>query len=146
MWLNRNRTIRLSRTILIASFWHLKGGSKMNVQTHPLDASYASMRTPSSRSTAVLLAKLMEDPRDRHQTPSLGTNTAWALKLKNCVYFVVKELHVEVLSAKPMQAYGPNDAHDMLFEVETSCGQLEVLLDRDGQHSYSWLMNAVQSA
>ena len=118
----------------------------MNVQIHPLDTAYASSRTPSGRNTAMLLAKLMEEPRDQRQTPSMGTNTAWALKLKNCVYFVVKELHVEVLSAKPIQAFSQNDAHDMLFEVETSCGQLEVTLDRDGQHSYSWQMEPVQSA
>ena len=118
----------------------------MNVQIHPLDTAHSTKRTPSNRSTAMLLSRLMDESRNQSQTPSMGTNTAWALKLKTCVDVVAKELNVDVLSAKPIQTFGTDDRRDMLFEVDTSNGPLDVTLDRDGQHSYSWQTPAAHNA
>jgi len=80
---------------------------------------------------------MMDDSR-RHKTPALGNDTAWALKLKNCVDMVARDLHVDVLSAKPLQSFSAHDSRDMSFEVDTNRGRLQVVRDRSGQHSYEW--------
>ncbi len=81
----------------------------------------------------------MEQPIQR-KTP-LGTDTAWALKLKTCVDTVVKELHIDVVSAKPIKSFEEQDARDMLFEVDTTRGPLEVIRKRSGEHIFAWKAN-----
>ena len=72
------------------------------------------------------------------KTP-LGTDTAWALKLKDAVYAAVRELHVEVLSAKPVQSYEAGDKNDMLFELDTNEGHLQAIRTRAGTHVFHWM-------
>jgi hypothetical protein len=78
----------------------------------------------------------MDEPVTR-KTP-LGCNTAWAMKLKDCIDAVAGQLGVKVLSAKPVQAYSPQDPRDMLFEVSTTSGELEVVRGRSGIHTFFW--------
>ncbi len=78
----------------------------------------------------------MDDPQTRGKMP-VG-DAAWALKLKTCVDTVVRELRIDVLAAKPILSYGLQDPRDMLFEVDTPRGPLEVLRNRSGEHTYSW--------
>ena len=100
----------------------------------PLDPSTSTLRRPSSRYIA--FERLMEQPLQR-KTPT-GTDTAWALKLKNCVDTVVRELHIDVVSAKPIKCFGDQDTRDMMFEVDTARGPLEVVRTRSGEHTFSW--------
>lgn len=108
----------------------------MSDQSFPLDHLDSRTRRPSSRSN-IALSKLMEEPRLQRKTP-LGTDTAWALKLKTCVDVVARELHIDVLAAKPIKCFGRDDARDMLFEVDTSRGPLEVTRARSGEHTFNW--------
>jgi hypothetical protein len=51
---------------------------------------------------------------------------------------VVRELHIDVLSAKPVKCFGDQDTRDMLFEVDTARGPLEVTRNRTGEHTFLW--------
>jgi len=94
-----------------------------------------SRRTSTRRSRRV--TELLNEPCSR-KTP-LGTDTAWALKLKDAVAAAVCELHVQVLSARPVCAYAAGDANDMLFELETDRGKLQAIRTRAGKHVFNWL-------
>lgn len=83
------------------------------------------------------LERLFVAPVSR-KTP-LGTDTAWALKLKDAVDTVVRELHVEVRAAKPMQAFELPDPNDMLFEIETDKGMLQAIRTRSGKFNFRWM-------
>src|ERR1700740_954479 len=109
----------------------------------PLEPTNPALRRPSTRYN-LTFERLMEQPVQR-KTP-MGTDTAWALKLKTCVDTVVKELHVDVLSAKPVRSFGEQDSRDMLFEVNTSRGALEVIRNRTGEHTFSWKVGMPQRA
>ena len=107
----------------------------MSNQSYPLEPTL-SQRRPSARCN-VTLERLMAEPATNRKTP-IGTDTAWAMKLKNCVDAVARELQINVLAAKPVRCFDPLDARDMLFEVDTSRGTLEVLRSRTGEHTYNW--------
>ncbi|HLX62639.1 MAG TPA: hypothetical protein VKX17_15280 [Planctomycetota bacterium] len=113
----------------------------MSDTSFPLDPSALTVRRNSSRYN-IAFERLMEEPVTR-KTP-MGTDTAWALKLKNCVDTVVRELRIEVLSAKPVRCFSEQDSRDMLFEVDTNRGQLEVIRSRTGQHTYEWKADALR--
>ena len=113
----------------------------MSDQNFPLDPGDIKARRPSSRST-IILEKLMDDPRIQRKTP-IGTDTAWAMKLKACVDTVAREFHIDVIAAKPVKCFAVQDPRDMLFEVDTSCGQLEVLRNRSGEHTFNWKCDGV---
>lgn len=87
----------------------------------------------------------MDEPVAERQTP-IGTDTAWALKLKTCVDTVARELHIDVLAAKPVKCFGAQDTRDMLFEVDTNRGPLEVIRNRSGQHTFNWKCDGVYIA
>ena len=116
----------------------------MNDQSFPLDRVDPKIRRPSTRSN-VTLSKLMDEPLLQRKTP-LGTDTAWALKLKTCVDIVARELHIDVLAAKPIKCFGKEDTRDMLFEVDTSLGPLEVTRARSGEYTFNWKCDGVQTA
>ena len=98
------------------------------------DARRAAAKS-SRRSTRFV--ELLNSPSPR-KTP-LGVDTAWALKLKDAVNAAVRELHVQVLSAKPICS--DTDAGDsgiMRFELETDRGQVEAIRNREGIYSFEW--------
>lgn len=68
-----------------------------------------------------------------------GTDTAWALKLKEAVDTAVRELQVEIRSAKPVRLYDASDQNDMSFEMDTNKGKLQVTRARTGGHVFEWL-------
>jgi len=82
-------------------------------------------------------AEMMNSPT-RRPTP-LGTDTAWALKLKDAVDAAVRELHVQVLSAKPVRMYDADNPNDMLIELDTDKGRLQAIRNRAGVHSFQWV-------
>jgi hypothetical protein len=74
----------------------------------------------------------------RHRT-ALGSDTAWSVKLKDAVNTAVRELHVEVLSAKPVLPTAAPVPHDMMFEMDTNCGRLQATRSHEGTHQFKWL-------
>jgi hypothetical protein len=72
-------------------------------------------------------------------TPAMGTDTAWALKLKTCIDDAVRKMHVEVHAAKPLCVYEESDSRDMLFELETDKGHLHAIRTRAGEHIFKWI-------
>ena len=79
----------------------------------------------------------MDESPCKRKTP-IGTDTAWALKLKTCVDTAARELHIDVLAAKPIKCFGAPDSRDMLFELDTNHGPLEVVRSRSGEHTFTW--------
>ena len=116
----------------------------MTDESIPLQPVLINQR-PSNRFN-VTLERLMDAPVRERKTPIMGTDNAWALKLKTCVDTVAKELHIDVLGAKPIKCFGANDSRDMLFEVDTSRGSLEVIRTRAGEHMYNWKMDHIYHA
>ncbi|HEY3319397.1 MAG TPA: hypothetical protein VGP72_02835 [Planctomycetota bacterium] len=80
--------------------------------------------------------ELLNAPPNR-KTP-LGTDTAWALKLKDATCAAVRELHVQVLSAKPICTFVAHEDEDMLFELETDRGSVQAVRSRDGKYTFEW--------
>ncbi len=116
----------------------------MSDQSFPLEPTTIMHRRPSGRFPQSL-ERLMDEPTHQRKTP-VGTDTAWALKLKTCVDTVARELHIEVIGAKPIQCFRAPDSRDMLFEVDTSRGLLEVTRTRSGQHNFNWKTESVYLA
>jgi hypothetical protein len=100
----------------------------------PKSASDSGLRS-TRRSARV--TDMLNSPQSQ-KTP-LGMDTAWALKLKEAVDATVRDLHVEVLSAKPVRTFEPTDVNDMLFEIETTKGCLKVIRSRAGKHVFEWM-------
>lgn len=94
-------------------------------------------RRPSSAVKSARFSELLNAPSTR-ATP-LGSDTAWALKLKAAVDSAVKELDVEVLSAKPIAVFDSSDPNDMLFELDTERGRVQAVRSRDGGHTFKWM-------
>ncbi|MCY3022687.1 MAG: hypothetical protein NTW87_27220 [Planctomycetota bacterium] len=93
-------------------------------------------RTESSKKSA-RIAELLNAPASR-RTPS-GTDTAWALKLRAAVDVAVRELDVQVLSAKAVMIFSSDDQNDMLFEMDTERGRLQAIRSRSGVHTFRWM-------
>lgn len=93
------------------------------------------VRRLSRRSQRV--TQLLNEPCNR-KTP-LGTDSAWALKLKDAVGAAVCEMHVQVLSARPVRVFAATELNDMLFELETDRGRLQATRTRTGSHIFNWL-------
>jgi len=91
--------------------------------------------SPATRSAR--FSDLLNAPASR-KTP-LGTDTAWALKLKAAVDSAARELDVEVHSAKPIYVFDSNDPNDMLFELDTERGRVQATRARSGEHSFRWV-------
>jgi hypothetical protein len=89
-----------------------------------------------SASKAARFSDLLNEPSSR-KTP-LGTDTAWALKLKAAVDSAARELAVEIHSAKPIKVCDAGD-NDMVFELDTECGRVQATRLRSGEHSFKWL-------
>jgi hypothetical protein len=111
-----------------------KGSMPDETNGSPKNASDSGLRS-TRRSARV--TDMLNSPQSR-KTP-LGLDTAWALKLKEAVDATVRDLHVEVLSAKPVRTFEPTDVNDMLFEIETSKGCLKVIRSRAGKHVFEWM-------
>jgi len=121
-------------------------GEKMDRQQtaktpYPPRMSTAMSEQPSQPSNSARrsarFAEMMNSPT-RRPTP-LGTDTAWALKLKDAVDAAVRELHVQVLSAKPVRMYDADNPNDMLIELDTDKGRLQAIRNRAGVHSFQWV-------
>jgi hypothetical protein len=111
-----------------------KGTMPDETNGSPKNASESGLRS-TRRSARV--TDMLNSPQSR-KTP-LGSDTAWALKLKEAVDATVRDLHVEVLSAKPVRTFEPTDVNDMLFEIETTKGCLKVIRSRKGAHVFEWM-------
>lgn len=73
------------------------------------------------------------------KTP-LGTDAAWAqLRLKECINIAIRDLKFDVIAAKLVQVYEPNDPNDMRFELETNRGRLQAIRSRSKRYSFRWL-------
>jgi hypothetical protein len=106
------------------------------VDSHPLNAHLGSRKHPArgdARRTTKLTDCLNAPP---DATMPLRTDSAWALRLKTAVDAVVHELGVEVLSAKAILA--PSE-DEMIFEMDTNRGRLQVVRLRGGKHEFRWM-------
>jgi hypothetical protein len=91
----------------------------------------------SSAIRTARFSELLSAPTSR-LTP-MGHDTAWALKLKAAVDNAVRELNVEVLSAKPVAVFDSSDANDMLFELDTERGRVQAVRSRSGEYTFKWV-------
>ena len=96
-----------------------------------------SRRHSSASVKSARFSELLNAPSVR--ASPLGRDTAWALKLKAAVDSAVRELDVEVLSAKPVCVFDSNDPNDMLFELDTERGRVEAVRSRSGEYSFRWI-------
>jgi hypothetical protein len=101
---------------------------------HPLEPG-SGPSSGGSRSSARFFQRLSAPTR--RSTP-LGTDTAWALKLKDAVDCAERELNVQVLSAQPICSYEPSEPNDMMFELKTDKGTLQAIRSRQGRHTFNW--------
>lgn len=69
----------------------------------------------------------------------MGTDTAWALKLKEAVDTAARQLRVQVISAKPCCSEGASPETDMTFELDTDKGRVLATRQRSGSHIFTWM-------
>jgi hypothetical protein len=69
---------------------------------------------------------------------SLGTASA-QLRLKECIDIAARNLKFDVIAAKLVQVYEPNDHNDMRFELETRRGRLQAIRSRSSRYSFSYV-------
>lgn len=69
----------------------------------------------------------------------MGTDTAWALKLKEAVDTAARQLRVQVISAKPCSSDTANPDTDMVFELDTDKGRVLATRQRSGAHIFTWM-------
>lgn len=101
------------------------------------DEGRDSASTAKSTRRSTRFVELLNTPSTR-KTP-LGVDTAWALKLKDAVNAAVRELHVQVLSAKPIcNDEDSGDSGIMRFELETDRGPILATRNREGAYSFDW--------
>jgi hypothetical protein len=96
---------------------------------------------PSSKSSARRSARfteLLNDSPPRRKPTPLGVDTAWALKLKEAINTTARDLHVQVLSAKPICTDEVSDSGSMRFELETDRGVVIATRHRDGSYEFDW--------
>ena len=101
-------------------------------------ASRRKYISPANRSAR--FSDLLNAPATR-KTP-MGTDTAWAVKLKAAVDSAARELDVEVHSAKPVCVFDSSDPNDMLFELETERGRVHAIRSRSGAYTFKWMVEA----
>jgi hypothetical protein len=101
------------------------------------DGQENAASTAKSTRRSTRFVELLNSPSPR-KTP-LGVDTAWALKLKDAVNAAVRELHVQVLSAKPIcNDDDTGDSGIMRFELETDRGPILAIRSREGAYSFEW--------
>ena len=105
---------------------------------HPLNAHVGSGKnqTKSDKRRTNRLSDCLNKPTEGKS--ALGADSAWALKLKDAVDSAVRELQVEVLSAKPVLGHS-KDPHEMTFELDTNKGRLKAVRLRGGKHDFHWV-------
>lgn len=69
----------------------------------------------------------------------MGTDTAWALKLKEAVDTAARDLRLQVISAQPSNMPHLLPDTDMIFELDTDKGRLRATRHRSGAFSFTWL-------
>ncbi len=102
------------------------------------DSSSSGRSTAKTTRRSTRFLELLNTPNPR-KSPPLGVDTAWALKLKDAINAAVRELNVQVLSAKPIVS--DDDAGEtgvMRFELETDRGPILATRTRDGVYSFGW--------
>lgn len=108
----------------------------MLTQNYPLgsDSVLVGARRESGRHLRV--EQLINEPvlTNRH----VGSDSAWAMKLKLCMDAVAQKYQIPVISARATQCYDREDPRDMCFTVQTACGELEVIRNRAGEHEFHW--------
>jgi len=97
----------------------------------------ATEAVPTSSRRSARFSDLLSSPATRK--PSLGTDTAWALKLKAAVDSAARELAVEVRRAKPICVPEATNPNDMIFELDTSKGKVQATSHRNGKISFRWV-------
>jgi hypothetical protein len=104
---------------------------------HPLNKhSDTSKRQTRPRASVRLMAAL--NAPEKRQT-ALGCDSAWALRMKDAVDSAERELHVEVITAKPVLTHEPSRPTEMLFELDTNRGRVQAISSRVGTHQFNWL-------
>jgi hypothetical protein len=68
----------------------------------------------------------------------MGTDTAWALKLKETIDTAARQLGVQVISAKPIASDGSGSNSEITFELDTDKGPLRAIRHKTGAFTFSW--------
>ncbi len=93
--------------------------------------------TPESRRRTARFSELLNTPSA--QPGRLDAQRAWAMKMRDATCCAVQELHVQVLSARPLTvATDDSNNDDMRFELETDRGRVFAIRTRDGRHRFEW--------
>jgi hypothetical protein len=74
----------------------------------------------------------------RRRLSSTHINTELVSRLKNVTDAAIRELNVEVRTARVLEAYDETDRDVALFELDTNRGQIRAILSRSGQYSFFW--------
>jgi len=74
----------------------------------------------------------------RRRLSSARINTEFVSRLKSVTDAAIRELNVEVRSAKVLEAYDETDRDMALFELDTERGPIRAILSRSGQYSFFW--------
>jgi hypothetical protein len=103
---------------------------------HPLNANDGPRKRglPDQRRSSRLMNSL-NTPLEGASAP--GTDSAWALRLKDAVDTAIRELDVEVVSAKAVLA--ESQSQESVFELETNRGRLRAIRLPDGAFQFHWL-------
>ena len=101
----------------------------MPTQREQADKFHNSAHRSSAR-----LASLLGVMHERKT--STQTESGWSLRLKQVSEAAVRELSVQVISARLAHVYDPTDRDVALFHLETNEGRIKAALSRTGEYSF----------
>jgi hypothetical protein len=104
---------------------------------HPLNKHSGTSKRQTRPRASVRLMAALNAPEKR--PTALGSDSAWALRMKDAVDSAERELHVEVITAKPVLTHEPSRPTEMLFELDTNRGRVQAISSRVGTHQFNWL-------
>jgi hypothetical protein len=62
----------------------------------------------------------------------------WSAHLKSVTEEAIRQLNVEVLSARLVRIYDATDRDMALFELESPNGTIQAMLSRNGEYTFFW--------
>jgi hypothetical protein len=72
------------------------------------------------------------------QETTTRRSAGWALHLKRVSEAATRELNVQVVSARLVEAYDSTDRDAALFELDSPRGPIRAILSRSGQYTFFW--------
>lgn len=106
----------------------------------PPTPSQADRTSPVQADSRTIRRSLEQLLNSSERKVPQGIAAGWAqLRLKECIDIAARDLKLDVIAAKLVQVYEPNDPNDMRFELETIRGRLQAIRSRSRSYSFRWL-------